>query len=333
VENEILFTIVMASYNAERTIEKALKSIRDQEIEQDKVEILVVDGGSTDSTVEIAQKYSANIVHNPYKLPEPAKVIGFNQARGQYVCIMDTDEVICKDTSLKERYEFMNQHKEVKCYRIGLQTPPGSQPCCYYINAVGDPFTCFVYKTFKGGMENLICKNAISTENGYVGYFKKEDIKPIGDSCTLFDRLYVLEYYRDILEQSTTAMVFEQIIEDTGVVGYRKSDFHWHYSKSSFPVFLKKLKFRVINNIHNVDGSGYAKKANANKELDQRKYLYPIYCASIVLPIFDGIRMTVNYKHPVFLLHPIFAWYVLIEIVIQMIKKIIGKKTTVKTYG
>lgn len=333
MENEILFTIVMAAYNAEHTIDQALKSIREQDFDQGKVEILVVDGGSTDSTINIAKQYNACIVENPYKLPEPAKVIGFKRARGKYVCIMDTDEVICKRTSLKKRYEFMQMHKDVKCYRIGLQTPAKSPACCYYINAVGDPFTCFVYRTFKGGMENLICQKAIDTTKGYVGRFQKDDIKPIGDSCTLFDREYTLEHYKEELEQSTTAMVFERIIEDTGLVGYIKSDFHWHYSKSSFPVFFKKLKFRVVNNVHNVEGSGYAKKANTNKNLSRRKYLYPFYCISMVGPIFDGIRMSINYRHPVFILHPVFAWYILFEILIQMAKKIIGKKTIVKTYG
>lgn len=333
MKTEILFTVVMAAYNAEDTIEQALKSIREQDFEQKLVEILVVDGGSTDATRDIATKFGARVVENPYKLPEPAKVIGFQQARGKYVCIMDTDEVICKKTSFKERYHFMQSNKDVKCYRIGLQTPQKSSVCCYYINAVGDPFTCFVYRTFKGGMENLIIKKAISKIGGYVGVFQKNDIKPIGDSCTLFDREYTLKCYSEELEKSTTAMVFERIIEDTGLVGYIEGDFHWHYSKSSFPIFFRKLKFRVVNNVHNVEGSGYAQKANTNKSLNRRKYLYPFYGISIVCPIFDGIRMAVNYKHPIFLLHPIFTWYVLYEIVAQILKKIFGKKTIVKTYG
>lgn len=333
MEKKIIFTIVMAAYNSEKVIGQALKSIREQIFDQTQVEILVVDGGSTDSTRDIALEYNACILENPYKLPEPAKVIGFKQAKGKYVCIMDTDEVICKHTSLKERYEFMQAHQDVKCYRIGLKTPPKSQACCYYINAVGDPFTCFIYQTFKGGMENLICKHAIDKMDGYVGKFEKDDIKPIGDSCTLFDREYVFEHYEEELRESTTAMVFEKIIDDTGLVGYIESDFHWHYSKSSFPVFFNKLKFRVVNNVHNMEGSGYAKKANSNKKLNRRKYLYPFYSISVVCPIFDAIRMAINYRHPVFLLHPIFALYVLVEIVIQMTKKIMGKKTVVKKYG
>ena len=67
-------SVIMPAYNAERTIELALRSIRMQTI-ADQIEILVIDGGSTDATREIAQRYGATILENPHRLPEPAKLI------------------------------------------------------------------------------------------------------------------------------------------------------------------------------------------------------------------------------------------------------------------
>ena len=55
MEKEIFFTIVMPTYNSERTIEKALKSIRDQKFDQNQIEILVIDGGSTGRAIENAK--------------------------------------------------------------------------------------------------------------------------------------------------------------------------------------------------------------------------------------------------------------------------------------
>ena len=73
MNSKFYFSIIMATYNSEKTIDKALASIRKQNFTQEEIELLVVDGGSTDSTREIARKYKATILDNPYKLPEPAK--------------------------------------------------------------------------------------------------------------------------------------------------------------------------------------------------------------------------------------------------------------------
>ena len=81
-------SVIMPAYNAERTIELALRSIRMQTI-ADQIEILVIDGGSTDATREIARQYGAVILENPHRLPEPAKLIGIQRAKGRYVVKQD----------------------------------------------------------------------------------------------------------------------------------------------------------------------------------------------------------------------------------------------------
>ena len=56
-ENGYMISIIMPTFNSEKTLEESLKSIRRQEIDQAQIEILLVDGGSTDKTAEIARKY------------------------------------------------------------------------------------------------------------------------------------------------------------------------------------------------------------------------------------------------------------------------------------
>ncbi len=326
--DKIYFSIVMAAYNSEDTIERALKSIRSQKFRQEEIEILVVDGGSTDKTLEIAKKYNAVILQNPYKLPEPAKTIGLKHASGKYVCIMDTDEEIPDITIFQQRKAVLEHYNEIKCLAIGLLTPNGSRPCCYYINAVGDPFTCFVYSTFKDSMEGLIVKKGkfVSEYNCYIAQYSENDIKPIGDSGIVMDLRYIRDNYNDLLDDLTTSDIFDMIIADTGYVGYIKYDNHYHYTSASIETFLKKVKFRIINNIFDVKGSGYSSKAQRNKKLFFRKYLFPIYAICIIVPLFEGIRMAFNYKHWIFLMHPLFCLYVIFEIFIQYSCKLLGIK-------
>lgn len=334
MENQIIFSVIMAAFNSERTIEKALKSIRGQDFEQSAIEILVIDGGSTDATREIAQRYDAVILDNPVRVPEPAKTIGLKYAHGKYICIMDSDEALRNKNMFRRRYELLATNSKVKCLAIGYDTPLNSKPCRYYINAVGDPFSCFIYKTYTDSMEGLIKDKCKKNEKGeYIAHFQENDIKPIGDSGVIMDRNLLFSKYADKLETETTAALFERIITDTHYVGYIDGDNNWHYSSSSFKTFFRKMKFRVINNIYNVSESGYASKAQNNHNLNSRKYLFPLYSISLVFPLIDGVRMSIYYKHWIFLLHPIFALYVLGEIGIQYAGKILGKNKKNQSYG
>lgn len=76
----------MPTYNSEKTILKSLKSIQSQDFPKDKVEVVIVDGGSLDKTIEIAKSFDfVRIINNPERVPEYAKMYGIQEARGQYV--------------------------------------------------------------------------------------------------------------------------------------------------------------------------------------------------------------------------------------------------------
>jgi glycosyltransferase involved in cell wall biosynthesis len=65
IKKEYSVTVSMISYNDEAIIEDCLLSIRNQDYDQELVNILMVDGGSTDKTLEIAKKYNVIVVSRP----------------------------------------------------------------------------------------------------------------------------------------------------------------------------------------------------------------------------------------------------------------------------
>lgn len=62
-------SIIVASLNNESTIEECLRSILDQDYPKNLVEILVVDGGSTDSTARLVENYNVQFVSNRLNVP------------------------------------------------------------------------------------------------------------------------------------------------------------------------------------------------------------------------------------------------------------------------
>jgi glycosyltransferase involved in cell wall biosynthesis len=84
-------TFVIATYNAENFLGACLSSIRSQSYSKADTEVLVVDGGSTDRTLEIARAYNVKILSNSKKIAEFGKAIGIQQATGKYIVILDAD--------------------------------------------------------------------------------------------------------------------------------------------------------------------------------------------------------------------------------------------------
>jgi glycosyltransferase involved in cell wall biosynthesis len=84
-------SIVLPTRNEEKNIETCLKSILNLDFPKGRYEILVIDGKSTDRTVEIASKYPVRIIENPKFKIGPAHNIGVKEAKGDIIAFTDAD--------------------------------------------------------------------------------------------------------------------------------------------------------------------------------------------------------------------------------------------------
>lgn len=87
----------MCVKNREKEIERALKSVKKQRGVSD---IIVVDGNSTDKTLEIAKKYTNKIYSDEGKGLAYARQLGAEKASGEYVAYIDSDTELPKEDIL-----------------------------------------------------------------------------------------------------------------------------------------------------------------------------------------------------------------------------------------
>lgn len=96
-------TIIIATYNSEDHLERCLKSILNQNYI--KKQIVIIDGMSSDNTVDIIKKYESSI---DYWSSEADSGIaeawnkGIDQAAGEWLCFLGSDDFFCKDDVLNE---------------------------------------------------------------------------------------------------------------------------------------------------------------------------------------------------------------------------------------
>lgn len=109
-------SIIIPAYNAEKTIERCLKSIKNQKDIANIKEILIVDDGSTDATSEIIRKFED--MDSRFKLIKKqnggvssARNEGIRQATGDYIIFCDADDEI----KLESCRELLNAIQKLKC--------------------------------------------------------------------------------------------------------------------------------------------------------------------------------------------------------------------------
>ena len=94
----LLVSIVIPAYNSEKWIERTIISALHQTWE--RKEIIIVDDGSNDKTVNIARKYESKILRvltQENKGASAARNTGLKIAQGDYFQWLDSDDVLARD--------------------------------------------------------------------------------------------------------------------------------------------------------------------------------------------------------------------------------------------
>jgi glycosyltransferase involved in cell wall biosynthesis len=89
VEGAPVVSIVVPTLNSERTVEDLLNSLSSQTYKS--FEVVVVDGGSVDKTVEIALHLGARVIIEPVKGVGAARKKGVLEAGGELIAFIDSD--------------------------------------------------------------------------------------------------------------------------------------------------------------------------------------------------------------------------------------------------
>ena len=94
-----LITIIINVYNGEKFINKCIDSIINQTYK--KIEILIINDGSTDNTLKIIKKYKdkrIRIITTKNKGLSMSRNIGIENAKGEYLYFIDSDDYIEPNT-------------------------------------------------------------------------------------------------------------------------------------------------------------------------------------------------------------------------------------------
>ena len=106
-------SIITVCLNSEKTILRCMNSVINQKYPKNKIEYILIDGGSTDNTVEIIKKKENKIKYWHSKKDKgiyDAMNIGLKHCTGEIIGILNSDDIFFKNT-LKIVAKYFNKTK------------------------------------------------------------------------------------------------------------------------------------------------------------------------------------------------------------------------------
>ena len=171
------FSIVMANYNSGHYIERAIQSVLSQSCKD--FELIVVDGGSSDESVDIIKKYTDKLswwVSEPDKGQSDAFNKGFSHATGRYYTWLNADDLLLP-----------NVLEKVKAFIEKKKYQPWIAINTCYIDKDDRVIQCSVCPDFS----NKVLKHGTVSDIGPSSFFSAELFSKYGPFD--IDNLYTMD--------------------------------------------------------------------------------------------------------------------------------------------
>ena len=230
-------SVVIVTLNCKDALKECLIRLKTQQEIPDNFEILVVDGGSSDGTKEIALEFGASFIEGGYKDNQEARrLVGINKANNQIVLILDSDNFIPHKSWLKNMIAPFSDSQIIGSFPMRYQYEPQETLMNRYFALMGvnDPIPFYLGKADRLSylFDNWNMSGHIIEENGsyYKIRFNPDDLPTIGCNGFFLRREAVIklslkpeEFFHidvnyDLVKKGldTYAVVKDGIIHSTG---------------------------------------------------------------------------------------------------------------------
>lgn len=319
---------VVTTFNSERTIELCLEKLKGQDYPKEKVEVLVIDGGSKDSTLKIVEKYDARIIKVSPKLQgaEYNKSVGVNKARNEILLLLDHDNILPHKKWLRKMIKpFMENKEVVSAEPLRFHYDPKMSILDRYFALIGgsDPVPYYFGKnnhlSYAFDDYNLWGK-AQDMGDYYLVRHSPEKIPALGGNGALVRRKLLLKEAKAGVGEFFHIDVHVDLIKK-GFNTYAVSkDTIIHLTNNKLAPFLLRRKF-YIEKYHFEDRSKRRYSIYEPKKDRLKLVKYVLVSATFIVPIFDAIKGFIKIRDVAWFIHPFMCFAMLIAYGVPTMKE------------
>lgn len=305
---------VIATYNSSDSIEECLTSVFSQNYPREKMEVIIVDGGSKDRTEEILKKFKVRLYKVSPKKQEAEynKGIGILHAKSELILLIDADNVLPHKNWLKKMVKPLMEHKDIIGSEIlRFHYDPRDNILDRYFALMGgvDPIPYYLGKQSK--LSYTFDKYNLLGESKDMGdyYLVKltgKKIPVIGANGFILRRKLLKYAKADPDNFFHTDINYDLIQQGFNLYAFVKDDIiHLKRTKVSYFIkFLLRRKYIMETQyFERIKKRRHAVFVAETDTLNLIKYI--IYSLTFIKPIFDAIRGYLKVKDVAWFLHPI----------------------------
>lgn len=309
-------TLNIAIRNEEKRVATLLDSIITQTYPRERMEVLIIDGMSTDRTIEIVGHYQdehrnlIRILFNSNKDSATGRTIGLLNATGDLHMYLDADMELAERNTLEKLVYPINIEKEIVGTFTKFLPHPRDSPLNNFL--AHNPFQ------HDPMLEYLSASVERATVERHAGYsvcaFTPEKIPLIG---VIVSNTHLLKQMHQEMKAMWSSWTWTDIDFAVALVlrGYRNFAFVadtgiYHHSLTDFGTWLKKKRRDIRGSYLSTVNARYTTYIDFASKRDLLRLLgFVIYAQSIVLPMIRGGWKAVKFRDPYCLLYePLLAW-------------------------
>ena len=128
--SDIIISVVIPAYNAEKTIIDAIQSVEKQTRYDLIKEIIIVNDGSADNTEAVVEQYKQEtdskklvLISQVNQGVSAARNAGIEKSTGDWIALLDSDDIWFPE-KIEKQVNAIDQHPEISC--IGTGALPGN---------------------------------------------------------------------------------------------------------------------------------------------------------------------------------------------------------------
>lgn len=300
---EIYLSIITPTLNNEKDIAFFLESIKKQQFKRGKIEVVIVDGGSTDKTVNIVKKYGVTLLKNPLVLADPGVDLGIRHAKGKLIMVLAADNIFRDELAIEKMVSVFDDESIIAAFPKQSSV---SRDTIFtkYINTFTDPFNHFVYGYASNGRGfRKVYTTSIHTPVYDVYDFDSNADRPLIAVAQGFT--VRVGFSRKKKHAFDDVIPVLELLKSHKKIAFVHSVELYHHTVRSLKHFFKKQGWASVNAIQGKK-YGIAYRVNyLSKYQNLKMKVWPMYALSFIFPCIRAIYGVIVDQEILWLFHPI----------------------------